>query len=229
MYSNVKLISKKDTELKIDKIDSFDYAKELIQSIITADEFFKAAKSTPILFAKRDDEYIATTVFGIESGKNLLVDEDGKWLATEYIPAYIRRYPFIFVKENDLLALGVDTACKAVNEESGAALFNEDGENSEYLNRVMSFMDSYQKSSQKTSAFVKELDDLELLEDAQANITRDGKSFSFTGFKKVNEEKLNSLDEETLLKLVKNGSYKLITAHLISLSNFEKLVALENK
>ena len=91
----------------------------------------------------------------------------------------------------------------------------------------MKFMESFQKSSVVTASFIKELDELGLLEDAKADMSVDGKKFAFTGFKRVNEEKLNALSEEQTLKLIKNGSYKLIVAHLISMSNFEKLVSLQ--
>ena len=90
----------------------------------------------------------------------------------------------------------------------------------------MNFMEDFQKSSQKTALFIKELEELDLLEDANANMSIDGKQFTFTGFKRVNEEKLNSLSEEQTMKLIKNGLYKLVVAHLISMSNFEKLISL---
>ena len=88
-------------------------------------------------------------------------------------------------------------------------------------------MENFQKSSSLTSTFIKELDSLDLLEDANATMIIDNKKILFTGFKRVNEEKLNALNEEQIIKLVKNGSYKLIIAHLISMSNFEKLVSLQ--
>lgn len=91
----------------------------------------------------------------------------------------------------------------------------------------MSFMENFQKSSLITSTFIKELDELGLLEDANASMNVNGKKFAFTGFKRVNEEKLNALDEGKTMKLIKNGSYKLIVAHLISMGNFEKLVSLQ--
>lgn len=228
MYKNVKLVTKENTSLKVDAIKGFKYAKDLTQCIITVDEFFKASKSQPIVFAKNENsEYFASTLLGLEKETNNFVNGKGEWSKAEYIPAYVRRYPFIFVQDKDTLALAYDGDCKEINEKKGQTLFDEKGESSEYVQNVMKFMENFQKSSTITSAFIKELDNLGVLEDANANMSVDGKKFAFTGFKKVNEEKLNALSDEQTMKLIKNGSYKLVVAHLISLGNFDKLVSLQ--
>lgn len=228
MYKNVKLLSKDDVKLKVDAIKGFRYAKKLTQCIVTVDEFFKAAKSQPIVFAKNaTGDYFASTLLGLEKETNNFVNGKGEWNKSEYIPAYVRRYPFIFVQDKETLALAYDEDCKEINESKGQAFFDEDGKESEYVKNVMKFMEDYQKSSHVTAAFIKELDALGILEDANANMSVSGKKYAFTGFKRVNEEKLNALTEEQTMKLIKNGSYKLIVAHLISMSNFEKLVSLQ--
>jgi len=226
MYKKVKLLTKDDKNLKVNKIEDFKYANELTQSIITVDEFFKASKSQPIVFAQRGEEYFASIVLGLEEGKNSFINSKNEWIQGEYIPAYVRRYPFIFVQENETLALAYDEACKEINTQDGESFFTPEGEQTEYVTNVMKFMENFQKSSQTTALFIKDLENLGLLEDANANMSIDGKKFAFTGFKRVNEEKLNSLSEEQTMKLIKNGSYKLIVAHLISMSNFEKLISL---
>ena len=228
MYKNVKLLSKEDKTLKVDAIKEFKYAEDLMQCIITVDEFFKAARSQPIVFSKnKDKEYSASTLLGLEENKNSFVNEKGEWIKGEYIPAYVRRYPFIFVQDKDQLALAYDSDCEEINNKKGKALFNKDGAQTKYTTSVMKFMEDYQKSSIITSNFIKELDSLELLEDSNATMEVNGKKFSFTGFQRVNEEKLNALDDEKTMKLIKNGSYKLIVAHLISMANFEKLVSIQ--
>lgn len=228
MYNKVKLLSKEDKNLKVDSIKGFKYAKELTQCIVTVDEFFKASKSQPIVFAKNDaGEYFASTLLGLEENKNNFVNGKGEWAKAEYIPAYVRRYPFIFVQDKENFALAYDDTCKEINEKKGQELFDKEAKETDYLNNIMKFMENYQLSSVKTSAFIKQLDDMGLLEDANANMTVGGKKFAFTGFKRVNETKLNELKDEDTLNLIKSGAYKLITAHLISLGNFEKLVSLQ--
>lgn len=231
MYKNVKLLNlENDKSLKVSEIKNYKYSSDLNQSAITIDEFFKASKSQPIVFGKdaNNNEYFAAALLGLKEN-NLFLNSKGEWKIGEYIPVYIRRYPFIFVRENDNFALAYDSDCKEINNKKGQELFDQDGNTTEYTQGVMNFMQEYQRASINTSNFVKELETLDLLEDATATIEIGEEKISFRGFKKVNEEKLNSLDDETILKLTKSGSYKLIIAHLISMSNFEKLVSIYNK
>lgn len=117
MYKNVKLLSKDDKNLKVDAIKGFRYAKKLTQCIITVDEFFKAAKSQPIVFAKNESgKYFASTLLGLEKETNNFVNGKGEWIKGEYIPAYVRRYPFIFIQDGQTLALAYDSDCKEINE-----------------------------------------------------------------------------------------------------------------
>jgi len=229
MYKNIKLLnSKEDTQLKITPLNGFEYAKGKGQVAITLDEFFLASKSQPIVFTKsKDGEYFASVLLGLEQDKNSFVMKNGTWEKSEYIPTYVRRYPFIFVKNNNNLAVAYDSDCKNINTKEGEAFFDEEGKSSEYLTNVIKFMDNFQNNSLMTASFIKELDELNLLEDANATMEVKGKKFAFTGFKRVDEKKLDALDDEKLLKLIKSGSYKFIMAHLISLGNFEKLISLQ--
>jgi hypothetical protein len=42
-------------------------------------------------------------------------------------------------------------------------------------------------------------------------------------FKRISEDKLNSLEDDKALALLREGFYRLISAHLLSLTNFGKL------
>ena len=144
MYKNVKLLTKEDTNLKVDTIKGFKYSKKLTQCIVTVDEFFKAAKSQPIVFAKnKSGDYFASTLLGLEARSNDFVNIKGEWLVGEYIPAYIRRYPFIFVQDKDTLALAYDEDCKEINEKKGQAFFDKDGKKTEYVDNIMKFMKNW--------------------------------------------------------------------------------------
>jgi hypothetical protein len=73
------------------------------------------------------------------------------------------------------------------------------------------------------------LDEKGLLEDATASITKNGEEVGLTGFQRVNEERLSSLPDSDVLDLIKSGAYKWIVAHLMSLTNFKKLMVLAEK
>ncbi len=226
MYKNIKIInSDEDKKLKISEIKTFKYASKATQVIITYEEFFETAKSQPIVFGKDEQgSYYAAALLGLKEGKNLFINGKGEWKNEAYIPAYLRRYPFIFVQDGETLALAVDKDCKEVNEKKGQALFDENGEMSKYATAVLDFMKAFQAASVKTSAIIKIMDEMGLLEEANASMKLSDESFMVKGFYRVNEKKLDALSDEDTLKLVKSGFYKFIIAHLLSLSNFSKLV-----
>ena len=220
MYKNLKVLTK-DDNLKVKEIKDFNYAKDLSQCVVTVDEFYKACKSFPIVFGKdKDNNNVAIAIMGIEN--NVFVQDDGKWKEGEYIPFYVRRYPFNFLKEKDKLILVYDEDSEAINKEEGVNLF-EDGKESEYLKNILSLMEEYQRSFEKTKMFINKLEELDLLKDGRITIKKDDKNYVISPIKIVDENKLNSLEEDKILDLVKNGFYKLIVAHLISLDNVDKL------
>jgi hypothetical protein len=227
IYKDVRVINREeDKKLKVSPIEGFSYASNMRDCIITGTEFYAAAKSQPIVFTKNENgEYMALALMGLISEKNLFTNEDGSWRVGEYVPAFVRRYPFIYIQHSgDSLTLAVDHGHKAVNKRKGEALFNADGEPSAYTQRVMDFLSQYQEASIRTQAMIKLLDDKGLLEDATAKLVQNGEPATLTGFKRVNEEKLSELSDTDILELIKSGVYKWIVAHLMSLSNFKKLL-----
>jgi len=227
IYSNLKVLDKnEDKTLRIKPLEKFSFAASLRDCVITSDEFYASSKSFPIVFAKSDKgDFFATVLMGLKEDRNIFVNEDGSWRDGEYMPAFLRRYPFVFVEHEDVLALAVDMDCSAVNKKSGERLFDKDGESTEYAKQVMQFMEGYQVSNQRTEALIAKLVALDLLEDARAEIVdKNSESFTFTGFQRVSEEKLGELSDEDTLDLVRSGYYKLILAHLMSLNNFGKLL-----
>lgn len=227
IYKDVRLINREeDKKLKVAPIEGFAYAANLRDCIITVSEFYEAAKSQPIVFAKNEQgEFLALALMGLKEQANLFVNQDGSWKAGEYVPAFVRRYPFIYVAHGeDNLTLAIDHDHKAVNKRKGEALFNAEGEASEYTNRVMDFLNQYQQANSHTSAMIKMLDDKGLLEEATAKMVQNGEPMNLTGFMRVNEEKLSALGDSEVLDLINSGAYKWVVAHLMSLSNFQKLL-----
>lgn len=223
IYKKVEILDKtKDKSLRVNLIKDYEYAKELTNSPITIGEFTEAKNSLPIVFIKNDDEYGAIVILGLNS-KNKFVEENNSWKSNSYIPAFVRRYPFVFATVKDKLALALDKDCSSINKKSGQSLFTKEGEPTQYTTNVMEFMESYQKDAKLTSQIAKELDDLGVLEEAQLNIGSGKEAKIFNGFKRVNEEKLNALSNEVLSNMVRNGGYKIILAHLESLANFKTL------
>lgn len=227
MYKNIELINSVEHKKgAIKDVIDYSFSKELSNCLVTVSEFFEACKDYPILFAKdANNEWFASIMLGLKEKENLCVDEAGNWKSSKYIPAFIRRYPFVFVSDKDKLALAYDTTYKTTKDENPTkAFFDENGNNSEFLNATLRFLTNFQADALSTSKFVAELEKLELLEQKSASIkTQSNETITINGFFVVNEDKLKNLNEKKKGDLCKRGAIPLITAHLISLSNIKKL------
>jgi len=196
------------------------------QMVIIADvEFFDTCRQFPIIFATTTDgRLFPLALMGLENGENLFVDKDGYWLGS-YIPAYIRRYPFITAEGDDgQMAVCCDAAFDGFNREGGTALF-KDGEPTAKANEIMSFLKDYYQRMKATEAFCVGLAQGKLLRqiDAQANLA-DGRSYALNGMLVVDEQRLTQLPDVDVVRLYRSGMMALINAHLVSLRNLGVLI-----
>lgn len=189
---------------------------------LTIDEFAHAQRFFPIVFSTGENP-VPLGLLGLNEGVNVFVDDEGKPYNPFYIPAYVRRYPYMLARlkpDAQELSLCFDPDSGLVGDfEDGAPLF--DGEKpSEQLNAILKFCEEFEVSAQRTSAFVKELEAMDLLIDGEVTIQPEGaeQPFIYRGFKMVSEEKLRDMRGDELRKINQNGILALITAHLFSLS-----------
>lgn len=191
---------------------------------ILATEFPDVAREYPIVFVKGADEvWMALALTGLEPGRNLFVDADGTWTAS-YIPASVRRYPFVAAGDgNGGLSVAVDMAL-ASEDEDAVALFTAEGAPAPVLQNAIAFLQSFQGQSQATSALIGRMLTLDLLVPAQFQL-RDGAGAGRTldGFFIVEEARLAQLRDDTVLDLFRQGRLPLIQAHLLSLRSLADL------
>ncbi|MEA1648824.1 SapC family protein [Nitrospirillum sp. BR 11164] len=187
-------------------------------------EFAVACRSVPILFAGADAAPIA--LLGLREGQNLFVRADGRWDEDAYIPAYVRRYPFIFLEdaEADQLTLCVDEAADAVVAGTENPFF-VNGAPTDLTLQALDFAREYQASHALTIGFVAALLDSDLLTERRADIALpSGETPSLSGFRVIDEEKLNRLPAETLTHWRDKGWLAAAYAHLISLNDWSALM-----
>jgi hypothetical protein len=195
------------------------------------DEFTLLARHYPIIFATGDNP-VPLALMGLSEGANLFVNEDGQPLDRNiYIPAYIRRYPFLLAKlrpDGDELSLCFDPTAGVVGEfEEGDPLFDEKGEPSEATNAILQFCEQFEAAGQRTAAFIEDLKKSGLLMEGEVAIEVAGapQPYIYRGFQMVDEQKLRELPGDKLRKYNQNGMLPLIYAHLISLSLIRELFA----
>jgi hypothetical protein len=198
---------------------------------LTVTEFAPAALSYPVIFVGDARQPVA--VMGLRGGENLFVSDAGAFKPEAYIPAYVRRYPFVFANDEaqKRLILCVDRDAPFIKEGGSTPLFVE-GKPSPYVEQAMEFCNNFEQERQRTEAFVKLLTDLDLLETREANFTPrnpDGTSApaqKIAEYFAVSEDKLKALPAEKLAELRDNGALGQIYAHLVSLLGWDRLIAM---
>ena len=195
---------------------------------VTVDEFGLAQRHYPIVFSI-GDQPIPIALMGLNEGVNVFLDADGRPLdPAVYIPAYIRRYPFMLARlrpESDELSLCFDPTSEAVGDfAEGEALFDGD-QPSEATKAILQFCEQFEAAGQCTGAFVEELKSSDLLMDGEVAIQPTGfeQPFIYRGFRMVDEDKLKNLRGDELRKMNQNGMLALIFAHLFSLSQMREV------
>lgn len=190
---------------------------------LTVDEFVQAQRDFPIVFSSGDNP-LPLALMGLNEGVNTYVDEAGKINDPIYLPAYIRRYPFMLAKlteEGEDLSLCFDPTAGAVGEfEEGEKLFDAEGQATEATKRILEFCEHFEGAGQRTKAFIDELKKHDLLMDGEIAISQaenEDKPFVYRGFQMINQEKLQEVRGDVLRDWNKNGMLAMIYSHIMSL------------
>ena len=211
----------------------FGFAKVGHAIPLTVGEFPPAAMTGPIIFVGDDKMPIA--VMGLQAGDNMFLRDDGLFEPGAYVPAYIRRYPFVFANDDNAkqMVLCVDRAAEfVVDKNPDLPFFEADGQPSQYTKNCIEFCNNFELERQRTMNFVQILKDLDLFETKTATFTpvdangQAGEPQVIAEYFGVSEEKLNKLPAEKFVELRDNGALSQIYAHLISLLCWDRLVAL---
>ncbi|MDT9600811.1 SapC family protein [Sphingosinicella rhizophila] len=229
-YGNLEPLS--STQHGAFKLRQRDKAPQLakIHAVpITIDEFVSAQRFYPIIFSVGENP-VPLALMGLHEGVNVFVDDQGVPIGQTYIPAYVRRYPFMLARlraDTDELSLCFDPTSELVGAyEDGTALF-DGGKPSEATNSILKFCEEFELSAQRTNSFMKEVKELDLLMDGEVAIqaSDSDKPFIYRGFQMISEEKFRELRGDALRKMNQNGMLPLITAHLFSLQLIREVFA----
>ena len=223
----VVLSSQTHADLRLQARNKFRFAAGSNSVALKAAEFAQACHEYPIVFVREGEAVNPVAVLGLKEMQNLFVDAKGRWDAA-YVPAYVRRYPFILARQGEEvsdLKVCIDEAYTGFSRDKGERLFLDDGEQSDFLKRALNLLQDYQAHSQRTGEFARRLLDWDLLQPLQANVEmRTGEKMALTGFMAVDQKKLKALPAERLAELVQKDELGVIYYHLLSLNNFGRLV-----
>ena len=217
--------------LGVKKIDQpFGFLREAHAVPVTVTEFGMAGTAYPVIFV--GDDYTPVAVMGIRSGENLFVQADGKVDQDFYIPAFIRRYPFVFANDQDAdrLLLCVDRDAPMVSNQPEIPFF-ENGQATDFTNNAIEFCKEYERQRRSTVEFINLVKSLGLFEQKSVSFQpRDpqgqpaGEQQKIADYFAIDENKLNDLSEEQFKQLRDNGALGAIYAHMISLLNWQRVI-----
>lgn len=196
---------------------------------LVAEEMAVAARHFPIVFTDGPSPH-PVAVLGLRGQHNPFVNAAGQWREGVYVPAYIRRYPFIF-HENDAgteLTLCIDDAAAQLREGRDNPLFDAAGEPTPLTRHALAFCRDYQAQHAVALAFTRALVEAKLLVDHRADITlHSGQRLSLTGFKVIDEAGFAQLPDATFLQWRQRGWLPLAYAHFASVSAWSAVLEQE--
>jgi hypothetical protein len=207
------------------EIRDFSFARTANAIPVNLVEFPLVARHYPIAFVGSGNDLYPAAIVGLKEG-NLFIDGEGQWKPGCYIPAYVRRYPFIFADDKDrgLLSLCVDD--EVLTQKGGQPLF-EDDKPSAATDRALEFCKSYHAAALPTQEFAKAVMEQDVLSDRQATAQlNSGGSFVLTGFKTIDAEKLGKLSGEVLGQWNLMGWLQPVFTMAQSMTNWGELVDL---
>ncbi|AQQ68829.1 hypothetical protein Mag101_15210 [Microbulbifer agarilyticus] len=203
-------------------------------------EFENIQREYPILLRKdgQTGEFQAVAILGLQKGENLFLNNDGQsdngW-AGNYVPAMVARGPFIIgfqESENGDAPepmIYVDADSPKLCREAGTPLFREFGGNSSYLEYISGVLRTIHQGEEIGRQMFSALDEVGLIEPVSINVDlKNGDKHQLSGYYTVSEERLHSLNGESLQALNGAGYLRGVFLMLASLGNIEQLVARKN-
>lgn len=217
--------SQRHAKAGIKESPDFRFARDTNSVPLGADELFVALAFYPIVFAQTDPP-VPAAVLGVGGNRNAFVDETGQWRANTYIPAYIRRYPFILATaQSNQMYLAIDEAAESFSPKGGKRLF-EDAAPSKVTQQALEFCQAFQAQFQIAQALGQALQGAGVLVSRRIDIQRtDGARVSLDGFQVVDEARFDALPDDVFLEWRRRRLLSLVYAHLMSMRRWQTFVA----
>ncbi len=224
-YNNIVPLNRdKHRGFRMDaRVDRFGFARSSHVIPALVDEFVAASVNLPIVFTVGTPEFVPVFLVGLKTNVNALIEHNGEWNG-DYIPAYVRRYPFIIGEVPGAEPLACIDETSAIQDDGSLPLFDDEGRETAALVDRIQFANEYFRSAQRNSAFVKMLSELNLFRTVSIDVKLPGgEGLSIQGFMTVDGQKLDSLSHEDFTKLRSAGFLVPIYAHLASLGCVERI------
>lgn len=224
-YSRIEpLVPTLHKDFKLRPETAFGFAAKTNTVPLTVPEFTLAARHYPIMLLGED--LVPTAALGFNPEQNLFVDANGKWEAGLYVPAYVRRHPFILLGggADERLTLGIDAAANYTLD-GGRPLFKDDGKETEAVTQALDFCDQFHNAYMFSREFSAALKKADIVDDRSLEVELSpGKRSMIGSFKRIDEEKFKALPDALILEWRKLGFLHAIYFQLQSMNNWDILL-----
>lgn len=230
LYRNVEPLNRqKHANYGVNVISSpFSFLKDWHFVPAIAAEFPTASGSYPLVFL--GDRKMPVVVMGLRQGSNLFVMEDGNFDQDHYVPAYVRRYPFVSAANPDdqpsTICIDVDAEF-VVSENPERSFFDEKGEPTEYTNQAIDYVSAFERDAKATEAFVERLIAMDLFEKKEVKVSdpaNPDNPQTVAEYFGVSEEKFAAIPADKLAEMRDSGDLAAVISHLISLQRWERIL-----
>ncbi len=214
---------------------STDYSRYKDQHLIpvVAQDFARLPSEFPIIFVKNAEtgQFMPAAMMGLKQGVNLYC-QNKEWHCS-VAPLSFTNAPFSLIQDdekNSKVIVGINEASDLVNEQEGNALFNEQGEQTDYLKYRYETLTKVVESNHQMQAITAQLEKMKLLFPTQLKVNLDSEEgpYQINGVYVIDERALNELPAEDFDMLRKKGLLPLIYAQLFSMQQISRLVNKQN-
>jgi hypothetical protein len=221
------------SKLGLRRIDRpFAFAANAQAVPLTVTEFGVASLSYPIIFA--GDRRQPLAVMGVNGDSNMFVQANGFFEVGVYVPAYIRRYPFVLANDTarEQMVVCIDRSAAMLGDLPDLPFFDPAGEPTDYTKTCIQFCNDYETEIRRTDSFVSLLTELDLFETRKTTYTptnldgSPGQPQEIAEYFAVSEAKLKALPDDKIRAMLDNGAFTQIFAHLNSLAGWDKLISI---
>jgi hypothetical protein len=169
LYQTASVLDRdRHADLRFAPQSDFAFAARTNSLPVVLSEFPELARFCPLALARGEDgDPVAVAVLGFGGGENRFVGPNGEWLGP-YIPAWLRRYPFLLAQTGTAAAghfvLAADLAARHFSATGGEPVFSEVG-TSVAIGHAMGFCLRFEQELAATRVFGRTLDEARLLVD----------------------------------------------------------------
>jgi hypothetical protein len=219
-------------KLGLRRIDRpFAFAAGAQVAPLTVTEFGLAGLSFPIIFA--GDRRQPLGVMGVSGDTNMFIQPNGFFEVGVYVPAYIRRYPFVLANDESrgTMVVCIDRAAAMLGDLPDLPFFDPGGKPTEYTQNCIKFCNDYEVEIRRTEQFLALMTELDLFETRKTTFTPTnpdgsaGQPQDIAEYFAISEVKLRALPDDKIRHLMDTGALNQIFAHLQSLAGWDRLIS----